>query len=139
MPASPMATKFLESERQLALTPHARSEILERMTEYEEPRLWGVARIGTDLGYYVVTQLGIHYAHREKAGLFKKREVSGFIDKANLHSVNLEAPRHLPNFAYLRFMSETGEQLETIWFEAEFCNGDAEGRAQEVADALAKE
>lgn len=131
-----MVREFLESDRQLAVTPIARSEILDRMTESETVLVSGVARIETNLGFYVVTERGIYYAHQEKAGLLKKREVSGFFDKADLHDVNVETSR---SHAYLRLHNESGERVGTMWFENEFCDGDAAELANDVANKLIRQ
>jgi hypothetical protein len=137
MPASPTARSILEDDRQFTATPVASREILDRMSENEEVRVSGVARINTDLGYYIVTQRGIHYAYRKRAGLFRHREVSGFFDKADFDSVDVEAPSHLPH-AYLRLLDKAEQRIGTIWFENEFC-GSASGRAAQVAEELARE
>jgi hypothetical protein len=127
---------ILENDRQFAAcSPAVRNEILERMEEAEEILHSGVAHVGEDIGYFVVTQRGIHYTDREKAGFLKKREVSGFIDRDSLDHVYIEQSPHRPQYAHLRLEGTAG-RVGSIWFEDEFGLDSAEIQAQAVAEAL---
>jgi hypothetical protein len=139
MPASPMVRGILEHDRMLMLMPAAAREMLEQMTPEEEILLRGVAHVGRDLGYFVVTQRGIHYTDREKVGLFKKREFAGFIARDDLGHVDVEQFRNLPTYAYLRLHGPTGERVGSVWFEDEFGDESAEAQAYRMAAALGVE
>ena len=136
MPASPMARTALEHDRQFTASGVAAREILERMTPEETILMSGVARIGSDVGYYVLTQRGIHYTDREKAGMFKKRTVSGFIDRNAIDEAYVEQFPNLPHYAYVRLHGAAG-RVGTVWFEDAFCEGAAQGYAERMAEQLA--
>ena len=136
MPASPMVRMLLEQERQLSVTPTAREEILARMTETETVLEQGVGHIGDSLGYYIVTQRGLYYTDKEKVGFMKKREVSRFIDRADLREVYIEQSPNARQFAYVRLQGERG-RVGTIWLEDDFCTPSAYDQAARVVDALA--
>lgn len=114
----------------------ARAQILEGMERDEDILLRGTAHVGNEIGYYVVTQRGVHYTDREKVGLFKKREVSGFIDRVDIAFLHVEQFRNLPEYAYLRFEGTSGKRIASVWFEDELGDEPAEVQAQRMADAL---
>jgi hypothetical protein len=114
----------------------ARVQILERMEPDENILLRGVANIGRSMGYYVVSERGVHYTDREKVGLLRKREVSGFIACEDIASMYVEQFRNLPEYAYLRIYGHSGECIASIWFEDEFGDEPAEMQAHRMANAL---
>lgn len=135
MPASPAIRAALEGDVQFTMCGAAAQEILERLSEEETILMSGVAHVGDDLGYYVLTERGIHYTDREKAGLFKKRHVSGFIDRDAIEEAYVERFPKSPEYAYLRLQGATG-RVGTVWFEDAFCRGSAGDYAERMAGLL---
>lgn len=138
MPASQVVRAALESDKQfLASGSEVCAQILAGMSETEEIRHTGVAHVGDSLGFYLVTQRGIHYTDTQKVGLFKKRAISGFIDRATVDHVYVERFPNLPHYAYLRLIGDDGSRVASVWFEDDFSRDGADAEAHAVAALLA--
>jgi hypothetical protein len=108
----------IESERMMQLYQPALGESLDSIEEGESILLRGFASPGNCSGYYLITNLGIHYCDTEKAGLFKKIYASRFFPKSRMSRGIIDQIAG-PSFAYLRIYDENNKMALVIKFDEE--------------------
>lgn len=96
----------------------ALGESLDSIEEGESILLHGFANVGNCVGYYLITNRGVHYCDSEKTGLFKKAYVSRFFPKSEMASASIDQISG-PHAAYLRIFDEDDNMVLVLWFDEE--------------------
>ena len=126
----------LENERMMMLYQPALGQSLDSIVDGESILLHGFANVGNCSGYYLVTNLGVHYCDSEKAGLFKKVYASRFFPKSRMTKGIIDQIAG-PSNAYLRVYDENNKMALVMWFDEEpWQNKPCLEQAKDAAGAL---
>lgn len=135
MPAPEALRREVKAERMMSIYQPAVDETLDAMADDEQVFDRGYAHVGDAVGYYFITDRGIHYCDSEKVGMFKKRFVSRFYPQSEIASASIDDMGQ-PTSAYLRIRNPEGKQSLVMWFEDELNDIPAYAQAQRAGRAL---
>jgi hypothetical protein len=108
----------LESQQLMRLYQPALGQSLDAFTEAEKLLLHGYGNVGNCAGYYLITNLGVHYCDSEKAGLFKRRYVNRFFPRSRMVRAIIDQIAG-PHLAFLRIYDHESRMVLVMQFDEE--------------------
>lgn len=118
MGVPPEVRRPLENQRMMMLYQPALRESLDSIVEGERILMHGFAHVGNCSGYYLITNLGVHYCDQEKAGMFKKVYASRFFPSSRMTKAIVDQVGG-PAFAYVRIYDEDNNMALVMMFDEE--------------------
>jgi hypothetical protein len=126
----------LESQTMMKLYQPALGKSLDSIADGESILVYGFANVGNCSGYYLITNLGVHYCDQEKAGMFKKVYANRFFPKSRMTKGVIDQISG-PTNAYLRVYDESNKMALVMWFDEEpWQNRPCLEQANDAAHAL---